>query len=198
MVGRFLRWTGALVLAIFLAWEIAGESPLLVLLAGFVAAWGLAIYYFVNLPREIQEWRAKGDARERGERTRLIPRIPWGLDLVSVMAGLVVGLATNWWLGIGAWLVITGLWWAGWISTRRYVRPDDPPSRRIRLIAHLTMWPLLAGLWLAILILAAVKWGEAGFLGAALGIGAYSFIVDRFAELLERGHATDKLSSTDR
>jgi hypothetical protein len=195
MVGRVLRWTAALVLAIFFAWEIAGESPLLVLLAAFVAAWGLLIYYFVNLPRHLREWRAKHDARGPSERTRLIPRVPWGLDLVSVMVGLTVGLATTWWLGIAAWLVITLLWWIGWISTRRYVRPDDPPSPRIRLIAHLIMWPLLAGLWLAVLIQATVKWGDAGFLGAALTIGAYSFVVDRFADLLEQGHSPDKLSS---
>lgn len=106
MFGRFLRWVAVLALAILLPWEIAAEPPLLVLLIALVAACGLAIDAFVNLPRELHDRRASREMRERGERTGLIPVVPWGLDLVSVMAGLTVGLATNWWIGIATWIVV--------------------------------------------------------------------------------------------
>jgi hypothetical protein len=105
-------------------------------------------------------------------------RIPWGLDPFSLMAGLTIGLASSWWIGLASWAFISGLFWLGWLWTRKFASKGAQPeiTRRFRVIFHVT----LALLGISVLLQVAVKWGTFTAGITSLAFASYFSLVRRF------------------
>ena len=169
-------------LGLWVVWEIASEPPLSVLLLGFVGAWTLAIDFFIHLPREVRAWKASQDAGPRKW-----PRVPWGLDPISAPAGVAIGLATEWWVGVAVWTLMTAFLWVGWIWTRQFADSGNEYSPRISRVISVGVYALITCLVAVVVIQATSKWGEPGLLAAFLGLGTWSVLMDQFARRREAG-----------
>jgi hypothetical protein len=177
MIGRFLRVAAVLVVVVYMCWEIASAPPFLLLSLAFVGVSGLTIDSFINLPREVRELKAARAARDKGRPKW--PRVPWGLDPVSAPAGVAIGLATEWWIGLAAWVIMTALLWVGWIWTRQFADGESELSRRAKRVVTVSFFIVHFGLMVAIFVQATVMWGDSGFLATLLGYGAWGFLGER-------------------
>jgi hypothetical protein len=104
------------------------------------------------------------------------PRIPFGVDPLTVSTGLFVGVASEWWAGLGSWAVLSGLMWWGWIWTRQF-SPGDSTSPWPRRVARGILVAALA-MQMAAVALAWAKWGELTAIAFVLGLWAYSAVID--------------------
>jgi hypothetical protein len=176
MARRVARIGAGCALALYIGWEIALEPPGPVLLLGFVAALGLLVDFLIELPGDIRRLKA-----ERHAPPRWWPRVPWGLDPISVLAGVAIGLATEWWIGVGVWALAAALLWYGWIKTRALPGRNDPLSPRANRLFNVVLYPALIGLTAVVIIQATSKWGEAGLLASVAGIGFWAFVTEELA-----------------
>jgi hypothetical protein len=116
------------------------------------------------------------------------PYIPWGLDPISVSTAIAVGVATEWWVGLGAWAIWTAMFWVGWWWSRRFVPRDDHGQlsylrRRWLAVCIPVLAAVLPGV---VIVLATIRWNVLAGAVMGLGLGVYAFTLQWLTGRRER------------
>jgi hypothetical protein len=102
---------------------------------------------------------------------------------------VAIGIGTEWWIGLATWLVLTALLWIGWIRTRELPESEGGLSPRAERLLEVSITVVSLALDVLIVMEAAIKWGEPGFLAALLGVGGWSFAMGHLSGKREEAEA---------